>query len=40
LDGITLEHNHDRGENIEEEQDLPKRRRIPRDYEQAVPSKK
>jgi hypothetical protein len=36
LDGTTLEHNHDPGENIEEKQDLPKRRCIPRDYEQAI----
>ena len=39
LDETTLEHNHDQEETSENEQDLPKKRTIPRDYEQAVPSK-
>ena len=38
-DETTLEHNHDQAENGENEQDFPKKRAIPRDYEQAVPSK-
>ena len=39
IDETTLEHNHHQEENGENEQDLPKKRAIPRDYEQAVPSK-
>ena len=42
LDGTTLEHNgyHGPAESVVSEQDLPRKRAIPRDYEQAVPSKK
>ena len=41
LDGTALEHNgyHGPAENVENEQDLPRKRATPRDYEQAVPSK-
>ena len=39
IDETTLEHNHDQEETSNKEQDLPKKRAIPRDYEQAVPSK-
>ena len=42
LDGTALEHNgyHGPAENVENEQDLLRKRATPRDYEQAVPSKK
>ena len=41
LDGTALEHNgyHGPAENVENKQDLPRKRATPRDYEQAVPSK-
>ena len=41
LDGTTStsEYSHDQEGNCENEQDLPKKRAIPRDYELAVPSK-
>ena len=39
IDETILKYNHDQEETSEKKQGLPKKRAIPRDYEQAVPSK-